>query len=471
MAAIGTPEHPLRVAIVGSGPAGFYAAGHLLKSKSHPDLAVQVDVFDRLPTPWGLVRAGVAPDHPNIKAVSRVYEKTAEHPEFRFYGNVELGRDLSHDDLTSHYHALIYAVGAQTDRRMGIPGEDLPGSWAATEFVAWYNGHPDYQHLEFDLTGERAIVVGNGNVAADVARMLALTREELAQTDVTDRALEALAESNVREIVVLGRRGPAQAAFTNPELLELGAMTDADVIVDPGDAELDPLSRAFIESEAAHGTAKKNVAILSEYSTRVPEGKRRRIVLRFLVSPIEILGEQRVEGIRIAHNELAHDDSGQIRPRPKDTTEALECGLVFRSIGYRGTALEDVPFDERRAVIPNDRGRVLDGEEQVRGEYAVGWIKRGPTGIIGTNKRDAQETVDALLEDLDAGRLLDPPDPDRDSLDALVAERQPDAVSYAGWGAIDQIEKAAGEPLGRPRVKLCSFDELLEAARAATPAP
>jgi ferredoxin/flavodoxin---NADP+ reductase len=467
MAGIGTTERPLRVAIVGSGPSGFYAAGQLLKCKSHPDLAVQVDMFDRLPTPWGLVRGGVAPDHPNIKAVSRVYEKTAEHPEFRFYGNVELGRDISHDDLTERYDAVIYAVGAQTDRRMGIPGEDLPGSWAANEFVAWYNGHPDFRDLEFDLSAERAIVIGNGNVAADVARMLALTRDELAQTDVADHALEVMAESNVREIVVMGRRGPAQAAFTNPELLELGEMTDADVYVDPGDAALDPLSRAFIESEAAHATAKKNVNILSEYAKREPLGKRRRIVLRFLVSPVELVGTGRVEGIRFVHNELVEGDDGQIRARPTDITEELDCGLVFRSIGYRGTRLPGVPFDESRCVIPNDHGRVTDRV----GEYTVGWIKRGPTGIIGTNKRDAQETVAALLEDLDAGRLNAPTAPDRDSLEALLIERQPDLVSYAGWQAVDRAEREAGEPHGRPRVKLCSFDELLEAAKDATPAP
>ena len=465
--AIGTSEHPLRVAIVGSGPAGFYAAGHLLKPKSHPDLCVQVDMFDRLPTPWGLVRAGVAPDHPNIKAVSRVYEKTAEHPEFRFYGNVELGRDIAHEDLIQRYHAVVYAVGAQTDRRMGIPGEDLPGSWAATEFVAWYNGHPDYRELEFDLSAERAIVVGNGNVATDVARMLALTREELAQTDVADHALEVLAESNVTEIVVLGRRGPAQAAFTNPELLELGDMTDADVFVDPGDVELDALSKAFIESEAAHTTAKKNVDILSGYAAREPLGKRRRIVLRFLVSPVEILGTERVEGIRFVHNELVEADDGSIRPRPTDITEELDCGLVFRSIGYRGTRIPGVPFDEASCTIPNEGGRIAGRT----GEYTVGWIKRGPTGIIGTNKRDAQETVDTLLGDLDAERLGTPSDPDRDSLEALIAERQPDAVSYAGWQTVDRVEREAGEPHGRPRVKLCSFEELLEAAKDATPAP
>src|SRR5215208_2100402 len=465
--AIGTTEHPLRVAIVGSGPAGFYAAGHLLKCKTHPDLCVQVDMFDRLPTPWGLVRAGVAPDHPNIKAVSRVFEKTAEHPEFRFYGNVELGRELTHEDLTAHYHAVIYAVGAQTDRRMGIPGEDLPGSWAATEFVAWYNGHPDYRELEFDLSAERAIVVGNGNVATDVARMLALTRDELAQTDVADHALDVLAESNVREIVVLGRRGPAQAAFTNPELLELGEMTDADVFVDPADVELDPLSRAFIESEAAHATQKKNVEILTGYAARESLGKQRRIVLRFLVSPTEILGGERVEGIRFVHNELVEAEDGSLRPRPSGVTEELECGLVFRSIGYRGTRIPDLPFDEERCVIPNEHGRITGRS----GEYTVGWIKRGPTGIIGTNKRDAQETVDSVLADLDADRLASPTDPDRDSIEALIAERQPDAVSYAGWQAVDRVEREAGEPHGRPRIKLCSFEELLEAAKDATPAP
>ena len=461
----GTPDQPLRVAIVGSGPSGFYAAGHLLKAKSHPDLNVQVDVYDRLPTPWGLVRGGVAPDHPNIKAVSRVYEKTAAHPEFRFYGNVEYGTQITHDDLHARYHAVIYAVGAQTDRRMGIPGEDLPGSWAATEFVAWYNGHPDYRDLEFDLSCERAIVVGNGNVAADVARMLALTRDELARTDVADHALEVLADSRIEEIVVLGRRGPAQAAFTNPELLELGEMTDADVLVDPRDVEIDPLSRTWLESEAASATSRKNVEILTRYAGRAPEGKRRRIVLRFLISPLELLGEERVEGIRICRNELRDDGSG-LRACTTDTIEQLGCGIVFRSIGYRGTPLEGLPFDESRGTIPHAAGRILDERgAPLRGDYVVGWIKRGPSGIIGTNKRDAQETVDELLEDLDAGRLNEPAEPSRDALEELLAERAPDHVTYSGWEAIDAAEKAAGEPHGRPRVKLTRTEELLEAAR------
>jgi ferredoxin/flavodoxin---NADP+ reductase len=465
MAAPGTADQPLRVAIVGSGPSGFYAAGHLLKSKSHPDLSVQVDVYDRLPTPWGLVRGGVAPDHPNIKAVSRVYEKTAAHPEFRFYGNVEYGRDLTHADLHARYHVVIYAVGAQTDRRLGIPGEDLPGSWAATDFVAWYNGHPDHRELEFDLSCERAIVIGNGNVAADVARMLALTREELAATDVADHALDVLADSGIKEIVVLGRRGPAQAAFTNPELLELGEMTDADVLVDPGEAEPDELSRTWLAGEEASATARKNVEILGGYAGRKPEGKRRRIVLRFLVSPLALLGESHVEGIRICRNELRDEGTG-LRACTTETIEEIPCGIVFRSIGYRGIPLEGLPFDEAAGTIPHDGGRILDEQgAPLRGDYVVGWIKRGPTGIIGTNKRDAQETVDTVLADLDAGLLNEPADPSREALEELLAERAPEHVTYEGWEAIDSAEKAAGEPHGRPRVKLTTTEELLDAAR------
>jgi ferredoxin/flavodoxin---NADP+ reductase len=467
----GTAERPLRVAIVGSGPAGFYAAGHLLKNKKRPDLVAQVDMFDRLPTPWGLVRGGVAPDHPNIKAVSRVYEKTAQHPEFRFYGNVEIGTDLTHDELLERYHAVIYAVGAQTDRRMGITGEDLPGSWAATEFVAWYNGHPEYRDLEFDLSHERAVVVGNGNVAADVARMLALAPDELATTDVADHALDVLARSAVREIVVLGRRGPAQAAFTNPELLELGDMRDADVYVDPRDAELDPLSRDWLDGDGADITARKNVEILTGYSTRSPGGKPKRIALRFLVSPVEILGDDKVEAVRICRNRLDPDASGALRPRATEETETIPAGLVFRSIGYRGVPLPGLPFDESRGTIPNDRGRILDpaSGEHRRGEYAVGWIKRGPTGIIGTNKKDAQETIDLLIEDLSEDRLRTPSSPEGDEVEELLRERKPEVVTYAGWEAIDRRERERGEPHGRPRVKYCTFEELLEAARESVP--
>ena len=457
----GGADNPLRVAIVGSGPSGFYAAGHLLNAK---DVEVQVDVFDRLPTPWGLVRGGVAPDHPNIKAVSRVYEKTAAMPGFRFFGNVDFGTDVTHDELTDRYHAVMYAVGAQTDRRMGIPGEDLAGSHSATDLVAWYNGHPEYRDLEFDLSAKTAVVVGNGNVAMDVTRMLTTDPGELARTDCADHALEALCESKVSEVVVLGRRGPAQAAFTNPELLELRELTGADVFVDPRDCELDEHSSESLRTNGTK-TARRNVEILTGYSTSEPTGSERSIDLRFLVSPVEILGDERVEGVRIVRNELHRGDDGVVRSEPTDITDVIGCGLVFRSIGYRGVPLEGVPFDERGGVIPNEGGRITDGGVPVLGEYAVGWIKRGPNGIIGTNKRDAQETVNAIVEDAAAGRVLDPSDPDPDSVEALISERKPDHVTYAGWEAIDRAEREAGEAAGRPRVKLTRTEELVEAAR------
>ena len=455
----GSAGNPLRVAIVGSGPAGFYAAEHLLKQES---TAVEVDVFDRLPTPFGLVRAGVAPDHPKIKSVIRVYEKTAARDGFRFFGNVEVGRHLSAAELAERYHAVIHAYGSPTDRHLGIPGEDLPGSHPATDFVAWYNAHPDFADLEFDLSC--------GNVATDLARMLALTREELEATDTADHAIEALGASKVRQIVVLGRRGPAQAAFTNPEVRELGEMKEADVDVDPAEVELDDLSRAYLASDEADITTRKNVEIFTEFSQRQPEGKRRRIVVRFLRSPVEIQGEGRVERLVVARNELYRDESGAIRPRDTGERETIECGLVFRSIGYKGVGLDGIPFDERRCVIRNEGGRVTDPEsgEQVAGHYAVGWIKRGPSGVIGTNKKDAQETVANLLSDLHAGRML-PEAADPGAVESWLVERVPDHVTYSGWEAIDRAEQDRGKPLGRPRVKFVRTDEMLEAARSGAP--
>ena len=436
---------PLRVAVVGSGPAGFYAASALLAS----DLPVEVDLIERLPTPWGLVRLGVAPDHPNIKAVSRAFEKTAAQPGFRFFGNVEVGRDVTHEELRRLYDAVVYSVGAQTDRRLGIPGEDLPGSWAATEFVAWYNGHPDFQGLEFDLSHERAVVIGNGNVALDVARMLALTPEELAPTDTTDEAIAAINDAGVREILVVGRRGPVQAAWTPVEVGELGELAGADIVVDPADLELDPASAA--ELEAAPPTVKRNVQHLRDYAARTPAGKPRRIRLRFLASPVAIHGEGKVEAIELVRNELVDG-----RAVATEERETIPCGIVFRSVGYRGVALPGVPFDEGSGTIPNEGGRVEPGL------YAAGWIKRGPSGVIGTNKKDATETIELLLEDARAGRL---PARSGEALEDLLAERGADSVMYAGWQAIDAAERSAGEPHGRPRIKLSSWDALLEAAR------
>jgi ferredoxin/flavodoxin---NADP+ reductase len=467
MSKLKTSDSPLRVAIIGSGPAGFYAAEHLLK----PDeLSVEVDMFDRLPTPFGLVRAGVAPDHPKIKSVIRVYEKTAARDGFRFFGNVDVGRDVSVAELEQRYHAIVYAYGTATDRQLGIPGEDLPGSHAATAFVNWYNAHPDFTDAEFDLSCERAVVIGNGNVAADVARMLALPRGELDITDTADHAIDPLADSGVREIVVLGRRGPAQAAFTNPEVRELGELTDADIVIDPAHVELDEISREFVESGECEPTNKRNVEIFTEFSQRQPEGKPKRVLMRFLRSPIEILGEAKVEKLIVGINELYRDESGAIRARDTGEREEIECGLVLRSIGYKGIGLDGVPFDEGRGVIPNEGGRVVDPEsgEQVRGHYAVGWIKRGPSGVIGTNKKDAQETVDALFADLEAG-LVPESEAVEPSIDELLAERAPEHVTYQGWEAIDAAEVAAGQPHGRPRIKFCRVDEMVEVARQSDP--
>jgi len=443
----------LRVAVVGSGPAGFYTADALLKSE---DPQVAVDLIDRLPTPWGLVRLGVAPDHENIKAVSRAFEKTAARPGFRFFGNVEIGSTVSHEELLAIYDAVVYTVGAQTDRRLGIPGEDLPGSWPATAFVAWYNGHPDFQGLSFDLDCERVVVIGNGNVAIDCARMLALTAAELAPTDTIDEAADAIAASPLREILMLGRRGPVQAAFTPPELKELGELQDAEPVVDGHDLDLDTASKQELELD--RDRARRNFELLQEYAAREPVGKARRIVLRFLVSPVAIIGDERVEAIEIVHNELVVE-GGRIVARPTGELETIPCGLVLRSVGYQGVPLPGIPFDERRCVIPNTGGRV-DGAERT---YVAGWIKRGPSGVIGTNKKDATETVELLLADARDGTLgrVD----STQSLDALLDAKHAPYVEYAGWQAIDAAERAAGEARGRPRVKLTSWEQLLQHCR------
>jgi ferredoxin--NADP+ reductase len=452
-----------RVAIVGAGPAGAFAADRLLRARGD----VEVDLFERLPTPWGLLRAGVAPDHQEIKRLDETFDRQTLDRGCRFFGNVEVGADVSHEELMRHYTAVIYATGAQTDKSLGIPGEDLPGSWPATEFVAWYNGHPDYRGLEFDLSARRAVVIGNGNVAADVTRMLTLSPNQLERTDVADHALEALRESQIEEVVVLGRRGPAQAAFTSSELRELGRLEGVDVRVDPSEVELDPLSQRWLAEQGTF-TARKNVELLREFAARPPRADARRaIVLRFLRSPAEIRGAGRVEAIDVRRNEIVRADDGSLRPRPLDEDpETIDCGLVLRSVGYRAVPLPGVPFDERSFVLPNERGRVLAADgEPLPGVYAVGWIKRGPTGILGTNKRDAEETVRCLAEDLASGALPAPPNPAPAEIDAFLAERKPDRVTVEGWRAIDADELRRGEEQERPRVKLASRDELLAAAQ------
>ena len=450
-----------RVAIVGAGPAGAFAAAGLLRARGD----VEIDLFERLPTPWGLLRGGVAPDHQEIKRLDEKFESETLERGCRFLGNVEVGVDVSHSELMSHYAAVVYATGAQTDKSLGIPGEDLPGSRPATEFVAWYNGHPDYRELEFDLTARRAVVIGNGNVAADVTRILTLSAAELERTDIADHALEALRASRIEEVVVLGRRGPAQAAFTSAELRELGRLDGVSTLVRPGDVELDAVSRAWLEEEGTF-TARKNVELLREFAARPARSDAgRRIELRFLTSPVEIRGDGKVEAIDVRRNEIVRGEDGALRARAlHDDVETIECGLVLRSVGYRAVPLPDVPFDERHFVLPNEHGRVLapDGEP-VPGVYAVGWIKRGPTGILGTNKRDAAETVDCLVDDLAAGSLPTPAG-GRDEIDALLAARKPDLVTVEGWRAIDGHELELGRGQRRPRVKLTSRDELLASA-------
>ncbi|MBX7152821.1 FAD-dependent oxidoreductase [bacterium] len=454
MSSIGTDMNPLRVAIIGSGPSGFYAVDHLLKQKN---LTVEIDMFDRLPTPYGLVRGGVAPDHQKIKAVTKVYEKIAQHPLFRFYGNVTFGKDILHEDIISFYHAVIYAVGAQSDRQMEISGESLSGSHAATEFVAWYNGHPDYQHFKFDLSQEKVAVIGNGNVAMDVARILASSYEELRRTDISDEALEQLRTSRVKEIYLVGRRGPAQAAFTNPEIKELGEMEASDIHVDPKEIEIDDLTTEVIRT-AADSNVNRNIEILLDYSRRPLMEKPKRIIMKFLWSPVELIGSQKVEAIKLVKNKLYKSDDGSLRPKPTDHFETIKVGLVFRSIGYKGIPLPGVPFDEKNGIIPNQEGRVKDRI----GEYVVGWIKRGPSGVIGTNKPDSQATVEKVLQDVSEKRMLQPMNPSRKKMEEFLAKRNVRFVSFDDWLLIDRTELARGADEHRPRIKFTNTNAMLE---------
>jgi ferredoxin--NADP+ reductase len=455
----------MRAAIVGSGPSGFYAADQLLRA------GFEVDVLDALPTPFGLVRAGVAPDHPKIKSVTRIYDKIAQHPAFRFFGGVRVGADVAPAELRERYHAVVYAVGTARGTRLGIPGEELAGVHSATEFVAWYNGHPSRADHRFDLAAQRAVVIGNGNVAIDVARMLMLDPGELAPTDTADHAVAALAASAVREVVLVGRRGPAQAAFTNPELLELGELARADVVVDPVDARPDADSAAWLASAAAGKTARRNVEILAEYAARGATGRAHRVVLRFLRSPVEIVGDEhgRVSGVRLAVNRIQREADGTLRAVPTSVDELIPCGLVLASIGHRGEPLDGVPFDDRRGLIRNVDGRVVEPSGAPRrGEYAVGWVKRGPSGVIGTNKKCANDTVARIVEDRDAGRLDAAPRPGAASTETWLRERVGAVVGWPGWTAIDAHETAAGAPAGRPRIKLVRVAEMEAVASRAS---
>ena len=463
---LGTARNPVRVGIVGSGPAGFYAADFLLKAQ-HP--VVHVDMFDRLLTPFGLVRAGVAPDHQKIKSVTKIYDRVARKPEFRFFGNVTVGEHIQVPELADFYHILIYATGAQTDRNLPIPGIELRNSHTATEFVAWYNGHPDFTDRQFDLSQENVAVIGMGNVAVDVARILAHSHERLAETDIADHALAVLKESKVRNIYILGRRGPAQAAFTVPEARELGRLEECQTVVHPAEAQLDPLSQAEVE-QSDDKTLPTKLKIIHSFTDQTSQGKPKRLTIRFLVSPTELIGdaEGHVVKMRLSRNELYADDQGSLRSRSTDHHEELNIGLVFRSIGYYGVSLPYVPFRDDWGIIPNEAGRIVDMDtgRQIEGHYVVGWIKRGPTGVIGTNRPDAKETVELLLDDVMAAKHLHPVRTQPEQIVAELRTRQPDLITYEDWLCLDAEEIRRGAAQGRPRVKFTSSEEMLAVLKA-----
>ncbi len=441
-------HQPLTVAIVGSGPAAMYAADELLTQHG-----VRVNVFEKLPTPYGLVRAGVAPDHQNTKKVTRLFDRVSGHRRFRFYLNVEIGKHLSHADLLAHHHAVLYAVGAPDDRRLDIDGMGLPGTGTATELVAWINGHPDFTDLPVDLSHERAVIIGNGNVALDVARVLTTDPDNLARTDISDHALETLRGSAVREVVIAARRGPAHSAFTLPELI--GLTGASEVVLDAADHQRVASDLATVSD----ALTKRKLEILSKLGDGSAPASRPRIRLAYQLTPVRVLGQQRAAGV-----EFSVTGTDEVRP--------LEAGLVLTSIGYRGKPIRDLPFDESAAVVPNDGGRVVEpaSGEPVPGAYVAGWIKRGPTGFIGTNKSCSFQTVQALVADFNAGRLTDPV-ARPEALAQLVHERRRDVVDSAGWRAIDAAEITRGSRDGRPRNKFTDVAEMLAAAATAQPAP
>jgi ferredoxin--NADP+ reductase len=461
-AELGSEGRPLRVAIVGSGPSAFYAADALFKSEP----VARVDMFERLPAPFGLVRYGVAPDHAKIKTVIKAYEKTAKNDHYRFFGNVDVGRDIQVEELRTFYDAVVFASGAQTDRHLGIPGEDLPGSYTATEFVAWYNGHPEYLEHTFDLSHPVAIVIGQGNVAVDVCRILCKTVDELKETDIAAHALEALAESKVEEVHMIGRRGPVQAKFTPPELREFGELADCDPVIDAQDLDLNPASKEELENPK-DSTVKKKFAILEDFAARPAPGKSRRFVMHFFESPKELKGEGKLERVVLEKNRL-EGEPGRQKARGTGETFEMECGALFRSVGYRGVEIQGVPFDEQNGVFPNEEGRILKGGEPLNGFYAVGWIKRGPTGIIGTNKPDAIETIQHLVEDV--AKLEPCEKPDSDAVLELLAERDVKVVRYEDWKKIDAAEMERGKGAGKPREKFVKVGEMIEAAGLKQPA-
>ncbi len=451
---LGTVERPLRVAIVGSGPSGFYAAEPLISSP----VKVKVDMFDRLPVPFGLVRYGVAPDHSKIKNVIKVYEKIALNPAFGFFGNVEVGKDIVVEELKQFYDVILFTCGAQTDKKIGIPGEDLLGSHTATEFVAWYNGHPDYANRKFDLSSEAAVVVGQGNVAMDVSRILCKTVDELKNTDIAQHALEALAQSKIKEVHLIGRRGPAQAAFTSPEIKEFGELADCDPWVEPQDLVLNEASQKELENPS-NAAKKKNYEILKNLAALPERRKQKKFFIHFLKSPVSLLGNSRVEKLILEKNVLSGEANNQ-KAKGTGVKEELPCGIFFRSVGYKGVAISGVPFDETKGTFPNKEGRLLNNGQVALGLYAAGWIKRGPSGVIGTNKPDSEETVKKILED--APQLKPCVTPDTNALKDFLKKKGLRPVSFEDWKKIDAAEIERGILSGKPREKFVKKEDMLK---------
>jgi len=454
---IGTTNNPLRVAIVGSGPSGFYAAEALLQSEH----TTEVDILERLPVPYGLVRYGVAPDHPRLKDVADTYATIARDPRFSFVGNVSYGKDFTLKELADCYHAVIFATGAATDRRLGIPGEDIPGCHAATSFVGWYNGHPDYRDLEFDLSSESAIIIGQGNVAIDICRILAKSVDELRKTDIAAHALDALAESRIREIHLIGRRGPVQARFTTKELRELGQLSECDPFVNPDDLLLSETCKSEL-SDVREPARARNFEIFRAFASRQQE-KPKCCRIHFYLSPREARGGQRLEELVLERTRLV-GAPGRQEATGTGQTLSIKAGLMIRSVGYSGLPLEGVPFDEKLGTVPNKDGRAAMTLPNGFPVYVTGWIKRGPTGIIGTNRADSMATVATLLADLP--HFNSQPRSGREALVSLLAQRSVRSVSFHDWETIDQAEKARGAPLGKPREKFTRISEMLAASSA-----
>ncbi len=451
----------LRVAIIGAGPAGFYAAAGLIKNLEN----VSVDIIEALPTPYGLVRYGIAPDHQKIKSVSKLYERTAADPRVNLLANVHFGRDLNLAEINKHYDAVVFTTGASSDRSLGIKGENLAGSISATDFVAWYNGLPAYKDFINKLDAKAVAVIGVGNVAVDVVRILAKSVDELATTDITDHSLDILKDSKVKDIYMIGRRGPAQAKYTTKELRELGELINADIFVDKKDLVLDEASQKIANDTRAISI---QLTELDNYADRKPEGKARRVHIKFLASPSEIKGSDKVEAIVLEKNKLEPSPSGYINAVGTGQFETLPVDMVLRSVGYRGVKLPDISFDDKRGIIPNDDGRVLieANGEIVKGQYVAGWIKRGPSGVVGTNKADAVITIKNLIEDFSNIDLTPDSNKNPEAIVQFLKDKGVEVVSFEEWKKLDEYEIAQGKKQARPRVKVVDTDKMIKIAKS-----